>query len=180
VRSTVRYCIHCGQEIGDALFCPNLACGRLPNFYRDVPGPGHGRDEASAARQAAPAVSEAADRMTFPIEAAPVAVLRSLSQPGTEHPLLPGATEIGARPPAKIVIDRPEMSSKHARIECRAAEGGGFEATVVDQRSTNGTFVNGKRVQSQALKDGDRVRFANIEFEFRLREAEKPRVTMGI
>jgi pSer/pThr/pTyr-binding forkhead associated (FHA) protein len=37
-----------------------------------------------------------------------------------------------------------------------------------DSGSTNGTFVNGVRVESCQLKDNDRIRVGNAEFRFNL------------
>lgn len=53
------------------------------------------------------------------------------------------------------------VSSLHARIEANG--GGRFE--VVDCGSSNGTFVNGERVERHPLAEGDLVRFASFEFE---------------
>ena len=42
-------------------------------------------------------------------------------------------------------------------------------ATIVeDARSTNGIFVNGRRVEQFVLKDGDVVAFGTVEFRFRV------------
>ena len=43
----------------------------------------------------------------------------------------------------------------------------GDRYAIRDLQSTNGTFVNGRRVVEQALADGDIVHFAQIEFCFR-------------
>jgi len=189
---TVRFCINCGREIGEAANCPNPDCGGLPNFYRDVPAPDHTRKanqkqiqraRASAARPERPTrPAEVPEiRKTVPAPALTVAVLRSVSPPNTEHPIRLGVMEVGARAPAKLVIDRPEISSKHAKIECRMGSDGRWEFKVTDTKSTNGTFVNGVRLaenQECTLRPGDRVRFAKYEFELRGPEKEEPRVTM--
>lgn len=46
-------------------------------------------------------------------------------------------------------------------LSCR----GGF-ATIKDARSTNGTFVNGKRTDSMPVLDGDRLQLADVELLF--------------
>ena len=44
-------------------------------------------------------------------------------------------------------------------------------ATIVDQNSINGTFVNRRRLEGETrLKHGDRVRFHRHEFEFLILE----------
>lgn len=50
-------------------------------------------------------------------------------------------------------LDHPMVSRRHARIE---ATGGGH--AVLDLGSANGTFVNGRRVQRQMLREGDEIR----------------------
>jgi pSer/pThr/pTyr-binding forkhead associated (FHA) protein len=48
----------------------------------------------------------------------------------------------------------------------------GAEATLVDLGSSNGTFVNGKRVRSQApLHSGDEIRLGNSSFRVDLGDA---------
>jgi hypothetical protein len=42
------------------------------------------------------------------------------------------------------------------------------EAFVEDASSTNGVFVNGKRVQRAALKDGDTVTFGTARYQYRI------------
>ncbi len=185
---TVRFCINCGREIGDAYFCPNPDCGGLPSFYRDVPGPEKKTsssllEEQEPERPTAPGAGGPAkpdlERRTMPLLLSPVALLRSVAAPVQEHPLWPGANEVGARRPAKVVIDRPEVSSSHAVIQIER-RGDAWEAVVRDRDSTNGTFLNGVRVKEGRLADGDEVRFAAVEFQFRLVLEEAGRVTIRL
>ncbi len=60
--------------------------------------------------------------------------------------------DIGRGSGAGLILDADSVSRKHARIE---RFGGGHK--LVDQGSTNGTYVNGVRVKEQLLKDGDRI-----------------------
>ena len=53
----------------------------------------------------------------------------------------------------------PYVSGSHGRIE-KANQ----EWCIVDVGSTNGTFVNGARIQRQPLKKGDRVKIATLDF----------------
>jgi pSer/pThr/pTyr-binding forkhead associated (FHA) protein len=100
---------------------------------------------------------------------APVGFLSSLDGSGKQYPLLPGTNEIGARPPAAIVLSRPEVSSRHASIDCRREADGLWRITLLDRGSTNGTYVNGKRVTSRELRGGDRIAFAKPEYAYELR-----------
>jgi FHA domain len=81
--------------------------------------------------------------------------------PGTAHVVVTGAT-VGRTPDNQISIATPDVSRRHARIECRPD--GSF--VVIDLRSGNGTFVNGERIKERRLKDGDKVRFGNRSFVF--------------
>lgn len=62
----------------------------------------------------------------------------------------------------ELVLDDPEISSQHALIKY---EQGRF--VVYDMASTNGTFVNGHRVQRQSLMDGDRIRIGGTTLIFK-------------
>jgi predicted component of type VI protein secretion system len=80
---------------------------------------------------------------------------------GHEHTLDADVT-IG-REGCEVVLPDPEVSRRHATL--RKADGG---AAVEDLGSTNGTFVNGKRITGLvALVEGDLVRFGNTEWELR-------------
>ena len=62
-----------------------------------------------------------------------------------------------------IVIDDPYISGKHARF---TLQNGTFY--IQDAGSTNGTFVNGVKIDSRAalLKNGDRIQIGQLEFLF--------------
>lgn len=192
----VRFCVLCGQEIGDKPFCVTPTCDGLPNYYRYVPGPGVERPGRKGRKRVpgrpaavgdsvpvgrtVPLAEGEEDRFTVPIQASAIAVLRRTQPPHSEHELYPGSNEVGARAPARLIIDEPEISSLHARIDCSPDAVGTWRLSVVDQGSTNGCFVNGERVERKELREGDRVRFATIEYEVRFLAAEDPRVTVAL
>jgi hypothetical protein len=64
-----------------------------------------------------------------------------------------------------IVIDNTYISAHHA--ELLRQEDGTYE--VVDLKSSNGTYVNGKRVDRGRVKGGDRLRFGQLAAKFRER-----------
>jgi pSer/pThr/pTyr-binding forkhead associated (FHA) protein len=64
-----------------------------------------------------------------------------------------GRMTIG-RESCDIVLPDPEVSRRHAAITA-----GESPATIEDLGSTNGTFVNGDRVQVAEVHDGDVLRF---------------------
>jgi len=189
-KRTIRYCIQCGRDIADALFCDTPDCGNIPNFYREVPGPERrkkappkrrrGGENPVATGTSAPL---GGGRRTVPVllenRVEAVAVLLGVDSPNRIL-IFPGRTEVGALEPAQAILDVPEVSSRHAVIDCAKGSHGGWEVTVTDCKSTNGTFVNGRRIQSARLSRGDLLRIAVVEFEFRLLPGEEPRRTLTI
>lgn len=79
---------------------------------------------------------------------------------GTSWSVVDG-TVIGRRPPVDVVLDAPEVSRRHARIEWR--DGAWW---VVDLESTNGTFVGGERVSAHRLAAYDVVEIGGRRLEF--------------
>ena len=65
---------------------------------------------------------------------------------------------VGRAPRADFVVDAALVSRLHCRLAAGAAE---IEAT--DLKSTNGTYVNGARVDRATLRDGDRLRVGAVE-----------------
>ena len=73
--------------------------------------------------------------------------------------ILPGNIKtIGRSPGAQFIVDAALVS----RIHCRLSAGA-TELQVDDLDSTNGTFVNGKRVTRSSLKEGDRLGVGLVE-----------------
>jgi len=76
---------------------------------------------------------------------------------------------VGRRGENTIMIDSNSISRCHARFEKRA-EGW----WVVDNDSTNGTFVNDERVPGARLRCGDRVSLGNTIFKFYCDQCGRP------
>ncbi len=80
-------------------------------------------------------------------------IFQSGTNQGLIFPLVKPATVIGRDSESDIVIRNPEISRLHAHIHLQ-----GEEYVLEDMGSTNGTFVNGTRLDSSyVLKDGDLV-----------------------
>lgn len=96
-----------------------------------------------------------------------------------EYPITIPSFSIGRAATNQVVIDKPTISSKHATIEFRDNT-----FYLVDQRSTNGTSLNGQKVTADIkLKHGDRICFDQYEFVFVVEEfvdEEKTRLRSGI
>jgi len=73
-----------------------------------------------------------------------------------------GRSTVGRNPTNNIIIDDDSVSLVHARIFQKD-----HEWWVLNLLSTNGTYVNSRKVTDSILRDGDRVRFGEAEFIFR-------------
>jgi len=67
---------------------------------------------------------------------------------------------MGRASPADFVVAEALVSRLHCRLT--ASDG---ELVVEDLQSTNGTFVNDRRVDRSLLVTGDRLRLGRAEFE---------------
>jgi len=81
----------------------------------------------------------------------------------TSFPLVRDAYSLGRHRNNDIVITDPKVSSFHARID-KTADG----FNVVDLKSRNGTYVNGQRIETAALRTGDEVRLGTAKLQYRV------------
>ena len=80
------------------------------------------------------------------------------------HPLGSGNHTIGRDPRCAVRIDDESVSRRHARILVPATGRAIFE----DLGSTNGTFVDGRRVKGErVLQDGDMLTVGSVTLRFR-------------
>lgn len=70
-------------------------------------------------------------------------------------------TSIGRSPSNDIVLKEPKVSRQHAAIN---KIDGSF--VVVDLKSSNGVFVNGRKVEEVVLEDGDEILIGNTKMIF--------------
>jgi chromosome segregation ATPase len=84
--------------------------------------------------------------------------------------LLGRRTTLGRTPDNDIRIDEDFISRHHAVLLLAGAS-----TIVEDLNSTNGTYVNGERVNRRTLKEGDLVTLGKTEFRFVVKRAsDKP------
>ncbi|WP_029150790.1 FHA domain-containing protein [Microbacterium indicum] len=88
-------------------------------------------------------------------------LVRSGPAAGARYLLDSESTTIGRHPEAGIFFDDVTVSRRHAEITRTRS---GFE--LVDQRSLNGTYVGGERVDRAALRNGDEVRVGKFRLTF--------------
>ena len=160
--SKKKKCPGCGEKLHASWDqCPYCGWSEGPA----APGP--------AAAAAAPAPAPAGGKMrTMAIDAGAgggatqgsgVGWLVPLDGPQTgELFQLKGRAVVGTATDCDVVMKESSISGRHAEF---TATGQGFR--VNDLGSTNGTFVNDKRVTTSDLIDNDNVRLGRINFKFK-------------
>ena len=82
-----------------------------------------------------------------------------LQSPEATFRLKPGAIKtVGRAPRADFILDVALVSRLHCRLTA-----GSEQLEVLDLKSTNGTYVNDKRVEKAKLTTGDRLRIGRVE-----------------
>jgi hypothetical protein len=76
-------------------------------------------------------------------------------------PIAEGWTRIGRSLSAELRIDDPTVSRRHALIHRD-----GETVRLLDDRSLNGVFHNGRRVDLEELRDGDSLAVGRFELRF--------------
>lgn len=168
-----------GTKVGDVRLSPNqpvVATGGTLLRFGNVQlrlevrgGEGQGVGLEGAEKTVAIAASSEATLLApamQPVETAPpVAWLRKLEGPGNELPVPAGVSRIGRRPANELVVTGDAyVSGSHAEIRVENEE-----AWLTDIGSTNGTFVNGRRLmpnQPQRLEPGDEVKIGQTSYRF--------------
>jgi pSer/pThr/pTyr-binding forkhead associated (FHA) protein len=89
---------------------------------------------------------------------------------------------IGRDPASDIYIDNTVVSFEHAIIEAKenATPGRKPEYYIEDLKSTNSTFVNGKKITRHKLKHNDLIRVGWNNFKFIDETKEDPNKTAKI
>lgn len=101
-------------------------------------------------------------------------LVRSGPTAGARYLLDSDVTTVGRHPEADIFFDDVTVSRRHAEI---TRTGSVFE--LVDQRSLNGSYVNGERVDRAVLVDGAEVRIGKFRLNFFASPADRGQVTSG-
>jgi hypothetical protein len=131
--------------------------------------------EVATPASVGPGASSAAPSTAPGIRHAPLTPARPRHHPaqrpwldvdGDHYPLLAAITILGRDNSADIILDDPGISRQHTEIRV-TSDGPHLVANVRDLGSTNGTFVNGERITSQRLHDGDRLSMGRTALLFR-------------
>jgi Protein of unknown function (DUF3662)/FHA domain len=114
------------------------------------------QDDTPPDVEAAAAAAEAEPEAPPPPPARGVLVAAGVSH-DVDRPLM----TLGRSRDCDIAIDDPSVSRRHAELH---REDGGF--TLVDLGSTNGTQVNGQKIDRVTLQSGDRITLGQTELRF--------------
>ncbi|MCA0338062.1 MAG: DUF3662 and FHA domain-containing protein [Actinobacteria bacterium] len=85
---------------------------------------------------------------------------------GHRYLLIGAINVLGRDDSADVILDDPGVSRRHSEIRV-SIDGPHFVAVIRDLGSTNGTFVNGERVDSEHLHDGDQVTVGRTSLTYR-------------
>ena len=95
------------------------------------------------------------------LESHPFLILMGAGREGEVITLAEGRVTVGRKSRHMIQLKDVSVSGEHAAIVCD----GGI-AVLEDLGSSNGCFVNGRRVEKAELADGDLIRFGTVECRF--------------
>ena len=157
--------------------------GSRPEADRVAPRPPDVPPERQAARASAPPAQVAPAAPAPPPEAPPATQrsprqsppARNLHNPagrpwltidGERYPLIGAITVIGRDEVADIILDDPGISRRHCEVRV-SNDGPHLITSLRDLGSTNGTYVNGERITSRRLDDGDQITVGRTQAVFR-------------
>jgi diguanylate cyclase (GGDEF)-like protein len=136
------------------------ACsGCMENFYREMSTPSISKDEITDERTVITAANEFI-RDTTEEQGASLITIHGMEL-GKKVDLPDGDLIIGRGETAEVRVNEENVSRQHAKIFKQ-----GEEVIIEDLKSTNGTFVNTKKIMSHPLKDGDLILVGNTILKF--------------
>lgn len=164
-REPTRICSTCGQPI-ESYFSD------CPNCRPDVP-PEAVPVEAAAGEEEPPPLPEAEypahteskmDESTVVMLETPVLVVKRGKNLGAVYPVpWCGMVNIGRSRSNNIVVDDRTASSEHCRLKHD-----GERFLLYDLKSTNGSFLNDRKVTQAYVKDGDTLQIGETQLMFKV------------
>jgi len=176
----IRISLTNGGDLETGVFRVRPSTARHPKT-ESAPSPVHDRyaaapddlDEDDDDGLEAPPASVPAARVAAPEHrpAPKPAKVRASDRPclivdGHRYLLMGAINVLGRDDDADIILDDPGVSRRHSEIRV-SIDGPHFVALIRDLGSTNGTFVNGERVDSEHLRDGDQVTIGRTSMTYR-------------
>lgn len=144
-------CGSCGEKLHPSWDqCPYCGAGGEQPAAAAPPAPSHNR--TVALDMGASAGGHAAIGWLVPLEGEQTGELFQLK----------GRCVVGTAPDCDVVLKDASISGRHAEF---VAGAGGYR--INDLGSTNGTYVNDKRVSSHDLVDNDNVRLGRTNYKFK-------------
>lgn len=119
-------------------------------------------DDAAPTVIGGPALASSAAGMAGTTTAAVAGTPRLVRENGGTTELVEGETPIGREVPGALAMPTEDTLSRRHAVVVRS----GDTVTVRDLGSTNGTFVNGVRVDEAVLRPGDAVQFGAVRFRY--------------
>lgn len=108
------------------------------------------------------AISASTSRVNTNDEQRQIALLVPLDgNASSDHPIQAGLLSLGSSPDNDIHIHSQFVSRHHAQIVSNSSH-----AILDDLNSTNGTYVNSKRIKRHALRNGDSITVGTHRFKF--------------
>ena len=90
------------------------------------------------------------------------------TKPALVFRILPRSMKtMGRAARADFIVDAPLVSRLHCRVSLDARD----RLDVEDLGSTNGTWVNGRKVKRAPLGAGDKLKVGRVEFVVKIRES---------
>ncbi len=89
-------------------------------------------------------------------------VAMSGEQKGEDFRLHEGKNTVGSAADSQIVIRDATVSGQHASVRFEDSK-----FTVTDLDSSNGTFLNDKKIAREELNDNDMIRFGEVTVKFK-------------
>lgn len=168
--TSIPVCGGCNKEVDDSWdlcpYCGHNLKGAAVVAPGQPPVPGSGAAPASAGGGGGGSQRTVAidlDALKAPNrEVVGWLVVMNGTQKGVDFRVYTGRNSIGAAADNDIVVTDEYLSSKHSTIRY---EDGRYE--LIDNDSTNGSFVNEKRVTKEELIDNDTVRLGRTELRFK-------------
>lgn len=154
-------CARCGRPLADVLASCAFCAEPEPSAMADLPT---AKPDLSPTVLARLNVTEEYLDQTVSLQECPVlSITRGQGAGRTFELSRATALSVGRARANDVVLEDVAVSSQHCRIR---PENGGF--VVHDLKSTNGTFVNERRVSHHALAEGDVIQIGETWLQYKL------------
>lgn len=153
-------CAHCGESVdADDRFCAHCGAALVGDGIEHTGSITSIISTAGGTSGALPRLGSGERADLAPGEAM-LTVVRGPGE-GTEFRITGDVVRIGRSPDSEVFLDDVTVSRRHAEIR-RGATGW----SVRDTGSLNGTYVNRRRVDDEALSGGDELQIGKFRFGF--------------